>query len=164
MYDNEWGNWRQCESNGYLLHNGDTILLQLHCMNYTAVDSSISGTLGLEVSPTTNEENLETFLDNRTAVTNGSTVDNTLLSCVAKHAGTSPGSTPTVQWIRNGEMISTQTGFSSSLMITSFTVANAGVYQCIFIDTDADAEILTTIPYRLDTGKFILTVVVNDII
>ena len=126
------------------------------------MSSSADGTLGIETGPANNEETLETYLDNRTAVVNGSTVDNTILSCEAKHAGMS-ASTPTVHWIRNGELISTDIGFISSLDITSFTVANTGVYQCIFIDSDTDAEIVTTIPYKLDTGKFVFffLIVVN---
>ena len=120
------------------------------------MDSSVDGTLSIETGPAANEESIsETYLDNRTAVEGGSTIDNTLLFCQAKHAGTS-ASTPTVQWIRNGELISTEMGLMSSLEITDFTVANAGVYQCIFIDDDTDAEIVTTIPYRLDTGECLL--------
>lgn len=119
------------------------------------MSSTPSGTLGINFGPNSKEGSFESstdFLDNRTAVLNGSVVDNTLLSCEGKHVGTS-SSTPTVHWIRNGELITTIVGFMSSLEITSFTVANAGVYQCIFIDDDMDAEIVTTIPYRLDTGK-----------
>ena len=120
------------------------------------MSATADGTLGIDTSPDLNEatyEDLSAYLDNRTAVVNGSTVDNTLLSCEAKRVGIST-STPTVQWIRNGELISTDVGFMSSLEITDFTVANTGVYQCIFIDNDTDAEIVTTIPYRLDTGKY----------
>ena len=66
-----------------------------------------------------------------------------------------------VSWIRNGELISNSSGFSSSLEIIDFTIYDAGVYQCVFIDTDASAEIVTTVPYRLDTGWYILSVLMH---
>lgn len=135
-------------------------------MHNTALSRTTTDILSIEKSPALNEATFENpaYLDNRTAVETGSMVDNTLLLCEVKRVGTSTA-TPTIHWIRNGELISTVEAFMSDLEITSFTVSDAGVYQCIFIDADTDAEILTTIPYRLDTGKFILTVVdMNDII
>ena len=91
--------------------------------------------------------------DNRTAVTGGS---NHVLRCV----GSGSSSPPSVVWVRNGEqlvnggrititegtLLSSQ---SSQLMITNFNVSDAGVYQCIFTE---GAEVVTTIPLRLDTG------------
>ena len=122
----------------------------------TAVSSAPDGTLAINSGPDSNEESFESstlYIDNRTAIMNGSMVGSDLLFCEAKHIGSS-ASIPTVQWIRNGEMISTTVGFMSILEITSFTVANTGVYQCVFIDNDMDAEVITTIPFRLDTGRF----------
>lgn len=120
-------------------------------------DETTNDTMSIEISPNSQEETFEPspYLDNRTAVVNGSMVDNTLLACEAKRVGTSPFN-PMVHWIRNGELILNTTGVTSSLEITSFTVANAGVYQCIFIDDDMDAEIVTTIPYKVDTGMFLM--------
>ena len=87
---------------------------------------------------------------------NGSMVDDSLLTCEAKRVGTSATSTPTVQWIRNGEMIMSTMGFVSNLEITNFVQSDVGEYQCIFTDADTEAEITTTIPFRLDTGMFSL--------
>ena len=119
-----------------------------------AVSSTVVGTLAINSGPSSNEGSFEpppVHLDNRTDILNGSSVDGNLLMCDSKHVGMS-ASTPIVEWIRNGELIQSTVGFTDSLMIMDFTVANTGVYQCIFIDADADAEIITTIPYRLDTG------------
>lgn len=139
-------------------------------MHNTALSGTTTDTLSIEKSPDRNEatfENPSVYLDNRTAVEADSMVDNTLLLCEVKRVGTSTA-TPTIHWIRNGELISAVQAFMSDLEITSFTASDAGVYQCIFIDNDTDAEILTTIPYRLDTGKFIPTATdilgMNDII
>ena len=38
---------------------------------------------------------------------------------------------------------------SSELQISSFALSDAGVYQCMFTE---GAEVITTIPLRLDTG------------
>ena len=86
---------------------------------------------------------------------NGSMVNNLLVCRVIR-----PVSTPTVQWIRNGEFVgnglitNTMAEFSSILNIAEFTPSDAGEYQCIFTDTDSDAEIITTRPFRLDTGIY----------
>ena len=42
--------------------------------------------------------------------------------------------------------------FTSSLNITDFAASDAGMYQCIFTDTDTTKEVVTSIPLRLDTG------------
>ena len=91
--------------------------------------------------------------DNRTAVSVG---NNHVLRCV----GTGSSSPPSVVWVRNGEQLVnggnitiSETMFSqqrdSQLTITSFGLSDAGVYQCIFTE---GAEVITTIPLRLDTG------------
>ena len=91
--------------------------------------------------------------DNRTAVSGG---NNHVLRCV----GTGSSSPPSVVWVRNGEQVVnggritiTETMFSqqtdSELTITNFALSDAGVYQCIFTE---GAEVITTIPLRLDTG------------
>ena len=118
--------------------------------------SSDGAVLSINVSPSGNEGNFEAlfvFLDNRVGVVNGSMVSN-LLVCEVKQQV----STPNVYWIRNGEFVGTgvienMTDFRSTLNIDDFTFTDAGEYQCIFIDTDSDAEIITTRPFRLDTGR-----------
>ena len=95
--------------------------------------------------------------DNRTAVSGGS---NHVLRCV----GGGSSSSPSVVWVRNGEQmvnggnITITEGTllavqrSSQLTITNFALSDAGVYQCIFTE---GAEVVTTIPLRLDTGWYI---------
>ena len=94
-------------------------------------------------------------VDNRVAVTVGS---NQVLMCV----GSGSSSPPSVVWVRNGEQvvnggnititegtISFNQERSSDLQITNFGLSDTGVYQCIFTE---GAEVITTIPLRLDTG------------
>lgn len=115
-------------------------------------------------------------LDNRTAMPLGSTVDpvgtadgDMLLRCVGGHVGDrglGGFSPPSVVWVRNGEqvvpssrhVILESTLFSdqrmqSKIQISNFSFSDAGVYQCIFTDVDSDAEVITTTPLRLDTGR-----------
>ena len=94
------------------------------------------------------------FIDNRTGIQTGTTVGNNLLLCQARHMGAST-STPTVSWTVNGRVVSTSNCtncFTSFLSISSFAASDAGVYQCIFTDTDATGEVVTSKPMRLDTG------------
>ena len=123
---------------------------------HTAMSSTIDSVLAINTSPESNEASFERggFRDNRTGVVTGSMVGSSLLTCDAKHVGTSATSTPTVQWIRNGEMIMNTTGFVSNLEIMNFVQSDVGEYQCIYTDTDTEGEIITTIPFRLDTGMF----------
>ena len=112
--------------------------------------------------------------DNRTGIGLGDTVDGSYLTCIAGHQGDGMMnySLPSVVWVRNGQPVnvadsrinvtSTATAngrLSSSLTITNFTLSDTGVYQCIFTDPDGDTELITTLPYRLDTGKLLLSVV-----
>ena len=94
--------------------------------------------------------------DNRTAVPVGGSQ---ALSCV----GSGSSSPPSVVWVRNGEQVvnggrititegTVLSSQSSELTITNFNVSDAGVYQCIFTEA---AEVITTIPLRLDTGWYI---------
>lgn len=106
--------------------------------------------------------------DNRTGVVLGSTTSNNLLNCETRYVGTS-SSTPNVhiQWIKNGEVVvedshhiiiteTTVASINSSLEITNFTHSDVGVYQCILTYTDAEAEdeVITTTPFRLQTGIY----------
>ena len=91
--------------------------------------------------------------DNRTAVT----ISNSrVLRCV----GGGSSSPPSVVWVRNGEQVIADGNItitetllavqrSSELQISSFALSDAGVYQCMFTE---GAEVITTIPLRLDTG------------
>lgn len=95
-----------------------------------------------------------------------------LLRCVAGHQGDGVMnySPPTVVWVKNGQpvddtdsRITVTSGtlangqLTTILTITSFTLSDAGVYQCVFIDSGgSDPELITTIPLRLDTGNIII--------
>ena len=67
--------------------------------------------------------------------------------------------TPTVLWLRDGvpakaTPTNTAVGNSGRLRTTlsfSFQESDAGVYQCVF--TDTNTEQLFTIPIRLDSGE-----------
>ena len=125
--------------------------------DYTAFSSTANGSLILETEPIRNEALFESayVADNRTGVTQGSTVDGTLLTCEASYVGLGT-SIPTVSWTLNGKSITNNTiisnAFMSSLEIVNFNLSDAGVYQCIFTDTDADSEVVTSTPFRVDTG------------
>ena len=100
--------------------------------------------------------NQRIVIDNRVGIESGMEVNSSLLLCQARHMGTST-STPTVSWTVNGKVVSNCTNcFISSLNISDFTASDAGVYQCIFTDTDTTEEVVTSIPLRLDTGLCIL--------
>ena len=102
----------------------------------------------------THPADTDTFtFDNRTAVTVG---NNHVLRCV----GSGSSSPPSVVWVRNGEQVvnggrititegTVLVSQSSELRISSLGLSDAGVYQCIFTE---GAEVITTIPLRLDTG------------
>ena len=93
-----------------------------------------------------------------------------LLTCTAGHLGDEQMnySPPSVVWVRNGQVVDdtdpqitlttttvTNGQVTSSLTITNFGVGDAGVYQCVFTDNSdgGDTEVITSIPYQLDTGK-----------
>ena len=121
--------------------------------------------------PSDNEPvELAVFLnDNRTGIALGATVDGSLLTCIAGHQGDGVVNytLPSVVWVRNGQPVDdtdsritiTPTSMAngrltSSLTITNFSLSDAGVYQCVFTDSDGGSnELITTVPYRLDTGK-----------
>ena len=125
----------------------------------TAISSTDDESLSIVRQPLGMEQSVEepfAFLDNRTWVQEGATVSGSLLTCEARQEATV--STPTVQWTRNGKTVIEDTNhiFSNSnrtVEIINFSSFDAGVYQCIFIDGDDEAEVITTIPFRLDTGN-----------
>ena len=103
--------------------------------------------------------NQRIFIDNRTGIQSGMAVGSNLLLCQAGHMGVSM-SIPHVTWTVNGRVVLTSNCtncFTSSLSIPSFSASDAGVYQCIFTDTDSTREVVTSIPIRLDTGLPCLT-------
>ena len=98
--------------------------------------------------------NQRIFIDNRIGIQSGVQVNSNLLLCEARHMGASV-STPSVAWTVNGRVVSTPNCtncFTSFLNISSFSASDAGVYQCIFTDTDSTREVVTTTPMRLDAG------------
>ena len=150
-----------------------------HHIHSSTAFSKFTGALHITRDPATREivyENSTILpLDNRTAVTLGSTIDHVntpdfdnVLRCVCGHIGddTNPNFLPpSVVWVKNGESITTDSRVTISesttyldqrrasvLRISNFSLSDAGVYQCIFIDVDSDREVITTTPLRLDTG------------
>lgn len=124
--------------------------------NSVGVPSTLDGVLSITKEPADNELSFDpsrsvVYSDNRTGIILGSTVDSTLLNCEAMRSGTFNSLLPVVSWIKDGEVILNSTG-NSSFHISSFSESDAGVYQCIFTDADGTAEVVTTIPFRLDTG------------
>ncbi len=69
-------------------------------------------------------------------------------------------SIPTVQWLKDGipstlDPTDTVIGINAQLRSTlsfMFTTSDAGVYQCIFIDSNS--QIYGSFPLRIDTGKY----------
>ncbi len=105
--------------------------------------------------------------DNRTGIALGGTVDGSLLTCTAEHQGDGVMNypAPSVVWVRNGQVVEdthsqitiTSTTMvngqvTSSLTITNFGLPDAGVYQCVFTDDSDGGDVITSIPYQLDTG------------
>ena len=142
-----------------------------------ALSSTSPGTLTVTADPTSNEVSYEVANpppipvsggnppDNRTGVGLGDAVGSELLTCTVGHVS---ASIPSVVWIRNGQSITADDDHriettsppgivNSTLEITSFAQSDVGEYQCIFIDADAETEVITTIPLRLDTGCLLYT-------
>ena len=134
-----------------------------------AVSSTTDGTLMLTDQPSLNEPvDLSASLnDNRTGIALGGTVDGSLLTCTAGHQGDGVMDypAPSVVWVRSGQVVDdtdsritiTSTTMvngqvTSSLTITNFGLPDAGVYQCVFTDDSDGGEVITSVPYQLDTG------------
>ena len=96
---------------------------------------------------------------NRTGTHTGHSVS---LSFTAGHVGDNEMNylIPTVQWLKDGipsTLVPTDTsvgtnGQLSSNLSFTFNTSDAGVYQCIFIDSNS--QIYSSFPLRIDTGKF----------
>ncbi len=134
-----------------------------------AVSSTTDGTLMLTDQPSLNEpvDLTASFNDNRTGIALGGTVDDSLLICTAGHQGDGMIDFPasSVVWVRSGQVVDdtdsritiisttmTNGQVTSSLTITNFGLPDAGVYQCVFTDDSDGVEVITSIPYQLDTG------------
>ena len=143
--------------------------------HFLAVGSTPDGTLMIVSGPSDNEpvERAAVLNDNRTGIALGGTVDGSLLTCIAGHQGDGVMnySPPSVVWVRNGQPVDDTDSrititptimangqLTSALTITIFTLSDAGVYQCVFTDSDGDTELITTVPYRLDTGMLNSTI------
>ena len=147
-----------------LLRMVHTNISDLACV---AVSSVTNGTLLLVSQPSDDEADFVPGRnDNRTGIALG---DSTLVTCTAGHHGDDlmNYSTPSVVWVRNGQVVNNTDSritltstpmangqITSSLTISEFGTGNAGVYQCVFTDDSdgGDTEVITSIPYRLDTG------------
>ena len=122
---------------------------------YLALTSTSNPMLGIDVSIS----DPDAFADNQTGVMLGDSIS---LECSAKYSSGS-STPPAPQWLKNGVVVVEEIShisFSNNgnlLEIMNFAISDAGVYQCLFTDTDGDAEILTTVPFRIDTGKQLLT-------
>ena len=106
--------------------------------------------------------------DNRTGITLGDTVDGSLLTCTVGHQGDEMMNypLPSVVWVRNGQVVddtesritittstpTTNGQVNISLAITDFGLTDVGVYQCVVTDDSDGGEVITSIPYQLDTG------------
>ena len=148
-----------------------------------ALSSTHNGTLVLTNQPSENEPIVFLFglfplpIDNHTGIAAGSSTPlgnssaDPLLTCTAGHHGDGlmNYSTPSVVWVRNGQAVDDTDSritlnstamangqLTGSLTITQFTAGDAGVYQCVFTDDSdgGDTEVITSIPYRLDTGTY----------
>ena len=112
--------------------------------------------------------------DNRTAISititevdpSGTANGDLLLRCFCGHEDTGLGITaPSVVWVRDGVELVAGTDIVitttlpgdpdrrvSDLQIFNFDDSDVGVIQCIYTDTDGDAEVFPSIPHRLDRG------------
>ncbi len=133
------------------------------------MSSTDDGALMLTDQPSLNEPvDLSSSLDdNRTGIALGDTVDGSLLICIAGHQGDGVMNypAPSVVWVRSGQVVNdtdsrititstsmTNGQVTSSLTIINFGLPDAGVYQCVITDDGDGGEVITSIPYQLDTG------------
>ena len=117
------------------------------------------------------------MIDNRTAINqftitevdpSGTDTGDLLLRCTCGHEDTGLGIiAPNVVWVRDGvELVHDGTDIVidtveaanpdrrlSDLQILNLDDSDGGVIQCIFTDTDGDAEVFPSIPHRLDRGN-----------
>ena len=152
------------------------VITRLCAKVYTLVHAVVSNILNqiLSNQPSENEPvPTSSRSDNRTGIALGNTTlgrIGSLLTCTANHQQyilmNYSTSSVRVVWVKNGQAVddtdsritlnttTISNQVTSSLSITNFTAGDAGVYQCLFTD-DSDGgntEVITSIPYRLDTG------------
>ncbi len=119
-----------------------------------AVTSSAVGSLKI-----VSQDSLTTGINaNRTAASNGAGIS---LSFTAGHVGDDVNmyDPPTAQWFKDGVPVATvptdspvgSNGRLSSTLSFTFQESDAGVYHCIF--TDSNSQIFGAFPLRIDTGK-----------
>ncbi len=108
----------------------------------------------------TSQDPLTTGLTNanRTGASNGASIS---LSFTAGHVGDDMNmyDPPTAQWFKDGVPVTTvptnspvgSNGRLSSTLSFTFQESDAGVYHCIF--TDTNSQIFGAFPLRIDTGK-----------
>ena len=146
------------------------------------MSSTADGALMLTDQPSLNEPvDLSSSLDdNRTGIALGDTVDGSLLICTAGHQGDGVMDylAPSVVWVRSGQVVDdtdsritittsttmTNGQVTSSLTITNFGLPDAGMYQCVITDDGDGGEVITSIPYQLDTGTYVHKFVYTPII
>ena len=148
----------------------DFFQLTIHTTFILTVFSAINSGLSITVSPRDNEFAFEMpfrifrSLDSRVGVESGSSIGDNLLVCEVKPPGSSR-SDPSVYWVKNGEAVTNGVSVSnvtgdvrSVIDVVYANLSHAGEYQCIVIDSDDDAEVITTMPFQIDTGIIITTV------
>ena len=94
------------------------------------------------------------------------------LRCAAEQPASSSLTAPSMMWLKDGtqlygdgvrvvinisiSIVATSNRTVSFVRIFNFSQSDAGVYQCVFYDTPSQGgEVVTTRPYKVDTGKFI---------
>ena len=178
LRDSDNGVYQCTATSGATSVNGATVTLTgtnvckqhpVPSITYIAMSSTTAGTLMLTNQPSLNEPvDLSSSLnDNHTGIALGGTVDGSLLICIAGHQGDGVMNypSPSVVWLRSGQVVDDtdsrititsttmiERQMTSSLTITNFGLPDAGVYQCVFTDDSDGGEVITSIPYQLDTG------------
>ena len=139
-----------------------------------AVSSTANGALMLTDQPSLNEpvDFSAIFNDNRSGIALGGTVNDSALTCIVGHQGDGMMDypAPSVVWVRNGQIVddadsritittstpATNGQVTSSLSVTDFALTDAGMYQCVVADDSNSGEVVTSLPYQLDTGVYVL--------
>ncbi len=133
------------------------------------MSSTADGALILTDQPSLNEpiDLISSLNDNRTGIALNDTVNGSLLICTAGHQGDGVMDypAPSVVWVRSGQVVDDTDSritinlttmvngqVTSSLTITNFGLPDAGMYQCVITDDGDGGEVITSIPYQLDTG------------
>ena len=120
-------------------------------------------------------------LPNRTSVPLGSShisSNGGFLRCSAEQPASSSLTAPSMMWLKDGTQlfgdgvrvlinttnstVGTSNRTLSFVRIFNFSQSDAGVYQCVFYDTPSQGgEVITTRPYKVDTGTCTYNVSLN---